>query len=100
MSVECNVSHKTCLEKGRAEEQVYGGCKEKRRKGKQKWVEDILFVLQHGRSQEKRHVSQSCRPAEGRGLQLLEKRDSALVMECNVGAQRAGVFVTQWLTSE
>jgi len=67
MSVECNVSHKTCLEKRRAEEQVYGGCKEKRGGKEIKRVDDILFVLQQGRSQEKWHVSQSCRPAEGRG---------------------------------
>lgn len=72
---ECKVQcvAQTCLEKGRAEEQVYGECQGERKRKETKRVEDIQFVLQQGRSQEKRHVSYSCRPAEG-GLQLLEKR--------------------------
>jgi hypothetical protein len=35
MNVKCNVSHKTCLEKGMVEEQVYGECKREKRKKKQ-----------------------------------------------------------------
>jgi hypothetical protein len=66
---ECKVQcvAQTCLEKGRAEEQVYGECKGEKRRKETKRVEDILFVLQQGRLQEKEHVSQSCCPAEGRG---------------------------------
>ena len=64
----------TCLEKGRAgKNKSMASAREKKRRKEIKRVEDIQFVLQQGRSQEKRHVSYSCRSAEG-GLQLLEKR--------------------------
>jgi hypothetical protein len=59
----------TCLEKGRAEEQVYGECKGEGEEGN-KWVEDILFVLQRGGSQERRLVSQSVVARSMAGLQV------------------------------
>lgn len=44
MKVKCTVSHKTCLEKGRTEEQVYGECKGGREGRKQNgWRKTFWF---------------------------------------------------------
>jgi hypothetical protein len=84
---ECKVQcvAQTCLEKGRVEEQVYGECKREKRKKETKRVEDIPFVLQQADHRRSGHVSQSYRSAEWRGCSCSEKRDSVLVIECNVG---------------
>jgi len=73
---ECKVQcvAQTCLEKGRAEEQVYGECKgEKRRKGKQ--IGWRIFILFYSKADHRRSGTSHNHAAQLKGgLQLLEKR--------------------------
>src|SRR5437762_3376093 len=91
MNVKCNVSHKTCLEKGRTEEAGLRDSKGKEEGGrKQKRMEGNLFVLREARSQEVSSSHNDGCPGQwwGEGLPC-SKPDCKLVMACNVVVRRA-----------